>query len=232
MADPTKPAAQAAGVAAPAKQNEGDGDEGGADPAPEPTVSQAQHNAAMARMRKELADAKKAASDAAARAAEFEAKEKERADAQLSTEERVNKKLDEIKEQHQKALAQAKAEAEAERSKRHEVLIRNSLMTEVSKFGFYEPDLVVEMLARQVQVTDGDEVAQVQDGIHTSVHDVVAAFAKARPRLVPNGSPSGTGDKGGKPPRAGKVPFGQMTGADLENAALAEINAMRESGRQ
>jgi hypothetical protein len=205
----------------------GAGGGGGDDPPKAPEVIPVErHNADMARMRKESQAKAKALEEAQARLAEYDTKAKEAEEAKLTAEERINKRLKDIESKHATELAEARKIAEAEKSRRHDLLKRNALMNAVTKAGLYEPDLVVEILSQQVVVTDGDEVAQVTDGIHTSVDDVVKAFSKARPRFVPNPSQGGTGDKGGKSPRAGKKAPGELTGADLEAAVLEEVRGM------
>jgi len=207
----------------------GSGAGGGADdgaPKPPETIPVERHNAGMARMRKELADAKKALEERETRLAEYDAKQKDADEAKMSAEDRINKRLKAMEDDHRKALAESNAKADVERNRRHDLLKRNALMTAVSKAGLYEPDLVVEILAKQVSVTDGDEVAQVTDGIVTPVEDVVKAFMRARPRFVPNPAPGGTGDRGGHGPRVGKKLPGEMTGAELEAAVLDEARGI------
>lgn len=205
----------------------GAGSGGGDDPPKTPEVIPVErHNADMARMRKESQARAKALEEAQARLAEYDAKAKEAEEAKLTAEERVNKRLKDIESKYANELSEARKAAEAEKARRHDLLKRNALMTAVTKAGLYEPDLVVEILSQQVTVTDGDEVAQVTDGIHTSIDDVVKSFMKARPRFVPNVAPGGTGDKGGKGPRQGKKLPGEMTGAELEAAVLEEVNGI------
>jgi hypothetical protein len=131
----------------------GAGAGGGADdgaPKPPETIPVERHNAGMARMRKDLADKAKALEEVQARLAEYDTKTKEAEEAKLTSEERVNKRLREIETKHASELAEARKMAEVERSRRHEILVRNALLSEI---GARCCEVLKERAARGVKST-------------------------------------------------------------------------------
>lgn len=225
MAEDTKPTGAAAGAAASAN-TEGADDAGGDGPASEPVIPQSQHNAGMARMRKELDAIKKALVERDTKLAEYAAKDEEKATAQLSAEERMQRELAKIREDHGKMIAAEKAKVEEERKLRHDLIKRNGLLEQITKIGFLEPDIVLDHLLNKVQVGQDGAVVAADDS-YLPVDEVVGKFAKAHPRLVRDATPGGTGDRGGQPPRQGKKRPSDMSKQELEEAALAELESMR-----
>ena len=115
-------------------------------------------------IRKALKDANKEAETRRKRLDEFEAKEKQEADAKLSEMEKM-----------QKAVNDAKAEKDAALSKANDRLIRSEILSKSTKF--IDPDVVIALV-------DKSKVTVKEDGTVEGVDAVLEELAKAKPHLL------------------------------------------------
>jgi hypothetical protein len=196
----------------------------------ETKISVSEHNARAAKLRKDATEAKRRAEALEAKLAEVSAKLEEKDSEKLSETERLNKRLQKIEDDRKREVAEWQAKAESEKARRQSHLIRSALLEEIGKRGLYEPDLVAEILSKQVQVTDDDRVVRIKDDIESDISAVLDEFCKARPRFVPAPA-SGSGSRSGGPGTRKPKSFGEMTPAELDAAAIEELSAMSRAGK-
>lgn len=115
-------------------------------------------------VRKALKDANKEAEARRKKLDEYEAKEKQEADAKLSEMDKIKKERDE-----------AKLAAEAALSKANERLIKSEILSKSTKF--IDPDVVYALL-------DRSKVTVKEDGTVDGVDAALAELEKAKPHLL------------------------------------------------
>ncbi len=199
-------------------------------PEGEQSISVSEFNARAAKLRKEAAAYKRRADELEAKMTQLAAQAEEKDNEKLSENERLSKRLAKLEEERKREVQEWQSKAEAEKARRHTHLARSALLEEIGKRGLYEPDLVAEILSRQVTVTDDDRVVRIKDDVETDIPTLLDEFCKARPRFVPAPAP-GSGSRSGGPGSRKPKSFADMTPQELEAAAAAELSAMSRVGR-
>lgn len=102
--------------------------------------------------------------------------------------ERLTKQLNETKQTMTEQL-------NAERGKRHEAMIRNALLSELTAQKALDPEALIDIFASKVKVAEDDSMTLGADG--KAVKDGISEYLKAHPSLVSNKQNPGAGGAGG-----------------------------------
>lgn len=103
----------------------------------------------------------------------------------------LQKKIDRLTKQLADKTKELTDQLTAERGKRHESMIKNALLSELTAQNAVDPTTLVNMFRNDVKVNEDDTLAFGEDG--KSVKDGVTAWLQAHPAFVSNKQKAGAG---------------------------------------
>lgn len=119
-------------------------------------------------------------------------------DKNQKVDEKLQKRLEKVEKQLKEKETELTTQIEAERGKRHTALKTTELMKALTVNKAMRPELMVELLAKNIQIGDDDALLFVAaDGKEMSVADGVKSFLEANPEFVTNSQNPGGGSSGG-----------------------------------
>lgn len=103
----------------------------------------------------------------------------------------LQKKIDRLTRQLADKTKELTEQLTAERGKRHESMIKNALLSELTAQNAVDPSTLVDMFRGSVKVAEDDTLTFGEDG--KSVKDGVSAWLQAHPVFVSNKQKAGAG---------------------------------------
>jgi hypothetical protein len=107
----------------------------------------------------------------------------------------LQRKIDRLTKQLNDTQKNLTDQLTAERGKRHESMIKNALLSELTAQNAVDPATLVDMFRSGIQVAEDDTMSFTADG--KSIKDGVAAWLQAHPVFVANNQKQGAGGAGG-----------------------------------
>lgn len=107
----------------------------------------------------------------------------------------LQRKIDRLTKQLNDTQKNLTEQLNAERGKRHESMIKNALLSELTAQNAIDPATLVDVFRNDIQVGEDDTLSFTADG--KSVKDGVSAWLQAHPVFVSNNQKTGAGGAGG-----------------------------------